>query len=249
MADIITGLKGWYKFEEGSGSTTADSSGNSNTGTLINSSIFTTTHKIGTYGMQFGGGSSNTYINLGTPSSLDLSGVNRFTLAAWVYPTEAPLGNSVISDLYNGSSDTTVQYCLGFNMDGDGSVGTGSHPGCGFYDASQAGWYNIYSPDNVTLNTWTHIVGTWDGTNLKIYVNGVLKNLSVTITGVLPSTGLSGYVLGKRHDSFNSHYTFGGVVDEARIYNRAFTQADVTALYNYTGAIVTGNPAFLLKMI
>lgn len=80
---------------------------------------------------------------------------------------------------------------------------------------------------NYLLNEWNHIVATFDGTEAKIYINGVLgdsQNVSTSITGFNKNI-----ILG-RQDQVQNYWQ--GLIDELYIYNRALTQAEVTQLYN-----------------
>jgi hypothetical protein len=78
---------------------------------------------------------------------------------------------------------------------------------------------------NYTEDSWTHLVGTYDGTNIRVYINGNFIQ-SVNYPGTIsdPHRDLSvGY--------YNTNY-YEGAVDELYIYNRALTQDDVTKLFN-----------------
>ncbi len=227
--DITSNLAGWWKFDEGSGSSAADSAGG-NTGTILSPAW--TTGPVGPAALSFDGLSS--YVNVGSPPALNLAAANQFTLSAWVYPTATPNGAGVISEQFDGGADTSVQYELGFDMDG-GAAGE-ARATVGFYDAANGGWHLAKDTVNVALNTWTFITGTWDGTTLKIYKNGSLVNSS-TPGGALPAAGFTNVRLGHRHDTYGTHL-FPGKIDDPRIYGRALSPADIAALFAYSGANV-----------
>src|SRR3989338_7429030 len=88
-----SGLAGHWKFDEGSGTTAGDSSGNNNAGTLTNSppGVSGADAKIGAGALQFDG--VDDYVNLGSPSSLD--NLASSTVAAWIYLTKGT-GNKMI---------------------------------------------------------------------------------------------------------------------------------------------------------
>ena len=98
-----TGLVAAYSFEEGSGATVADVSGNINTG-AISGATWTTQGKFGR-ALSFNGSSS--WIRVNDSNSLDLT--TGMTLEAWVYPTTTPSGwrTLIVKDyvytLYAGS--------------------------------------------------------------------------------------------------------------------------------------------------
>ena len=77
----------------------------------------------------------------------------------------------------------------------------------------------------VTLNTWTHIVGTFDGSTIRIYKNGVLAaSTSHPGTVYLRDNFLT---LGGWHTGGS----WNGLVDDLRIYNRVLTAAEIQGLY------------------
>lgn len=83
-----------------------------------------------------------------------------------------------------------------------------------------------HTPDlNLETNRWYHVAGTYDGSNLKIYVDGVLQgttpaNISIGNTGSLSI----GY-----HNMTDWEYFVDGIMDEIRIWNVARTQNEIQA--------------------
>jgi hypothetical protein len=71
-------------------------------------------------------------------------------------------------------------------------------------------------------NTWSHLAGTYDGTTLRLYVNGV-QVASRAQTGSIATTTDPLQIGG---DSFFGQY-FQGTIDEFRIYNRALTATEI----------------------
>lgn len=233
-----TGLVGHYTFDGGnlnwsSGSAEiVDKSGTGNNGDAIN--VGASGVKPGKVGQSLEVNGTSAYIDLGTPASLNLSSVNKFTLAAWVYPTAAPNGAGVISEMYS-PSNATVQYEIGFDMDLPPSAT--SRLAIGFFDGS---WKIVRDTSmNATLNEWVFISGTWDGTTLRLYRNGV-EVTSGTPGGSLPSANFDGVVVGRRHDGAGTVNFFPGRIDDARIYNRTLSAAEIAQLYNQSAAAKAG---------
>jgi hypothetical protein len=81
-----SGPVGWWKFDESSGTTAADSSGSGNTGSLINGPVWTS-GQIGN-ALSFDG--SNDVVNAGSSASLD--DLPALTLSAWINPATATYG-------------------------------------------------------------------------------------------------------------------------------------------------------------
>ncbi len=78
---------------------------------------------------------------------------------------------------------------------------------------------------NITANAWVHLVGTYDGTNIKLYLNGILIKTTYhpgTISD--PNRNLTlGY--------FGSYWA--GIIDDLFIYNKALNQTEINQLYSY----------------
>jgi hypothetical protein len=83
---------------------------------------------------------------------------------------------------------------------------------------------NGTGPSVLPLNAWTHLAATYDGTTLRLYVNGALAT-STSVGGAIPvSTG----VLRIGGNSIWSEW-FKGLIDEVRVYNRALSQSEIQA--------------------
>jgi len=89
---------------------------------------------------------------------------------------------------------------------------------------------------NYLLNTWYHFVATYESGVVKIYINSNLLG-TYTITGTATAVG---NVYFGSHPSLGDY--FDGDLDDASIYNRALSQAEITAIYNDTTTIPTTPP-------
>jgi hypothetical protein len=83
---------------------------------------------------------------------------------------------------------------------------------------------------NLAINRWYHVAGTYDGVNVRIYIDGVLKgttpaNITIGNTGLLTF----GY-----HDLPGVPYYLPGTLDEVRIWNVARTASEIQATMNQT---------------
>lgn len=77
-----------------------------------------------------------------------------------------------------------------------------------------------------TSGDWNHVVGTWDGATIRIYVNGV-EGTSDTYASTITTT--NPFEIGRLGtNSFN----IDGALDDVRIYNRVFSATEVQKLYN-----------------
>ena len=196
-----------YGFNEQGGPTLHDSSGNGNNGTLQGGASWTTSGKYGS-AISFNG--TNAYVNVPNSASLQLT--SAMTLEAWVNPN---LRTGVWRDvIYKGNDN--------YYLEGDST--TGKPVVGGIFAGSNA---NTFGTAGLTVNTWTHLAGTYDGTTLRLYVNGVqVSNFAKT-----GSIAISTNALQIGGDSIYGQY-FPGKIDEIRIYNRALSATEIQSDMN-----------------
>src|SRR5262245_7756671 len=159
----IPGVVAAYSFQEGTGTTTADSSGNNITGTLANGTAWTT-GSVGN-GLSFDG--INDFVNLGNPPRLRLTG--GMTISAWIRPVGPPPGNDDAAIVSKRSSGQT-----GFQLDTTPDTGART---IGFKLTNSSGGNMIrYGTTALQTNQWYHVVGVYDAANraMHVYLNGLL---------------------------------------------------------------------------
>jgi len=146
------------------------------------------------------------------------------TLSAWVNPTDAT--RSVILGKISNGGGGSEQYALSF-WNGKAAISV----------KKDGGWHSVIASNNVVLNEWSLITGTWDGFSLNIYVNGILKGSNKNIpAGGLDQLGSGSTRIGMWW--YQDPQFFSGKMDDIRIYERALSDADILVLYNKG----TGNP-------
>lgn len=92
-----------------------------------------------------------------------------------------------------------------------------------------AGSNNVASTTVVQTGVWYFVVGAWDSTDgLKLYVNGALENTNTAQV----TRGASNQPLQIGNQPTFGPRLFSGLIDEASIYNRALTAAEVQSIYN-----------------
>jgi hypothetical protein len=196
-----------YSFNEGTGTTVSDVSGNGNNGTIANAT-WTTAGKYGN-ALVFDGTSAVVTIN--DSASLDLT--NAMTLEAWVNPS------AVSSDWWDVVYKGDDNYFLEASTDSDGL------PCCGgTFDTADVATFGTAV---LELNTWTHLAATYDGATLLFYVNGVQAS-SLAQTGDIVTSSNPLQIGG---DSIYGQF-FQGTIDEVRVYNTALTAAQIQADMN-----------------
>jgi hypothetical protein len=150
-------------------------------------------------------------------SSTSLSNLNTWTVEAWHYyaGTNAGASPCIITEIFPGTTGH-INYALGSLNDNSPGLMAGWYPG---------GWY--MSPYTLTAGNWYQIVGTDDGTTVKLYVNN-------TQVGGFPSTGTAissngGINLMRRWD--NAEY-WGGKLGIVNVYDGAMNTAQIAASWN-----------------
>jgi glucose/arabinose dehydrogenase len=187
-----------YSFDEGLGASAADASGNGNTG-AIGSASWIPTGKFSN-ALSFNGTSS--FVNVSDAPSLDLT--TAMTLEAWVYPTA---GGNNWRDVVYKANDT---YYL------ESDSGTGA-PVVGSNFSGPA-----YAPSALPLNVWSHLAASYDGTALRLFVNGIQVVSEPVIGQIAPSTGALSIGGNSLYGQF-----FEGRIDEVRIYKSARSASEI----------------------
>ncbi len=197
-----SGLVAAYSFDEGSGTTVADASGNGNNGT-ISGATWTSSAKYGN-ALVFNGTSSRVNV----PNSTSLQLTNAMTLEAWVNPTTV---TSAWRDvIYKGNDNYYLE-------------ATSSKSGRPVGGATIGGThYNAVGTAVLPTSTFTHLAATYNGSAVRLFVNGN----QVASTPASGSILTSGSQLQIGSDSNFGQY-FAGTIDEVRIYNAALTQSQI----------------------
>ena len=198
--------------EETSGGVGAitDSTVNNNDGSDQNSPALGASGKIdGATGFT---GSSNHYINCGNAGSLNITG--DITVEAWIYVSSSQTNRGIVAKAQTGN----MQYWL--YMDGGGNITFSVHDGF-------LGPYNAVG-GTPTLNAWNHIVGVYDGANVKVYVNNT-QTIGAAFNGAILSTPSN--VTIANFGGLGSSTAFTGTIDEVRISSYARTPDWITTSF------------------
>jgi chitodextrinase len=199
-----------WRLDEGSGVTAGDASSSSNAGTLVNNPAWT----AGKYGQALSLDGVSAFVRAET--TMDLNSVSALTLSAWVKPTAL---NSFYSNVLVKGVSGQRGYGLNFNYDRLNFV--------------KVGLGDVAGSVSFVPGEWQHAVVTWDQATgqVKFYRNGVLAQTVIHTTPINAPTDeddlvVGGWLTGGGH--------FNGAIDEVRIYNRAFTDAEVLGMFNAT---------------
>jgi type II secretory pathway pseudopilin PulG len=209
--DITNGLVGYWRLDESTSTVAYDSSGNNNSGTLINSPTrATSTCKVGSCLIFNGTTNYISMVNTTTTKSIAPTG----TIANWVYLV---------------TPTSTLQMMV--DMDGTGCVSRGlvtmvSPTNFAIQYGGGGGCQRALSTTVPVLNTWFYVVTTWDSSGARIYINGVLEGSSAIVPNFL-ITNATAYI----GSNGGSTRLLNGRLDDIRIYNRALSADEVKKLY------------------
>jgi hypothetical protein len=193
----------------GTGTSFLDLSGNNRNATLVNSPVYGTFP----YGhFEFQGDLANQYINLGTSGNF----TGAFSASLWV---NAPLltGFSYFLNRWTYAGVDKRQWSIdtagnanmiNFRLSSDGT---------------DAGASTVQSTDISYANNWIHIVATWDTSNMRLYINGVLKG-TTSKTVMVNTAGYETYI-GGGNTGLDGNAS--GKIGPVATYNKALSLGEV----------------------
>lgn len=204
----------WYRLGDASGTTMTDSSGSSRNGTYANVTL-------GTAGLVTGdantaatfNGTTSTGITayaswMNVSSALTVEGIVKMTSVTGAHPIidrdHSGLGRVFLFRINNGKLELITS---------GGAVGV------------------VFCTGTTTLSTGVkyHLAGTYDGSNLRIYINGTLEKTTAA-SGALNTGSSSPLTVGCSYSGTTSIANFSnGIVDEAAYYTTALSGARIAA--------------------
>ena len=211
------GPVGYWKFDEGKGLTTYDSTTNNNNGTLnLGTSGNTSTASAwvpGKFGTALSFDGVDDYVDCGNGSSLNIN--PPITYEAWVKPR---------------TFDTKNVYYFMSKGTGSGGINLGF---MGTFEPTNKGKvilfngsFSVYSANPVSVNSWHHVVAVNDGSTTRLYIDGQFSSSQAQTLSNLPTANFN---IGRRGDVI---WYFDGLIDEVRIYNYARTPDEIRLDYN-----------------
>lgn len=206
------GLIGYWRFDEGKGDSVKDSSGQENNG-MINGDAKWVKDKFG-FALQFNG--TDNYVDFGNDSSLDIE--DAITFEAWFKV-----------------NDTSKIRPIAFRL-----AGHSLYPRLFVQADKKLHWQykldtitkSVLSPAIIETNKWYYVVGVIDsGKGGKLYLNGKLIGSNPDVGSI--DKGTSNRLIGvdtNLKESLGAG-NFDGIIDEAKIYNRALDAAEIKEKY------------------
>jgi len=196
-------------FNEGAGAVANDSSGLGNKAS-ITGAAWTPEGAFGG-GLVFNGTSS--IVTVAASPSLNVAQV---TVEAWVQPADINGWRNVLLKQLSKSTASGLSYALYANSDTDGGAGAYIRP------SGMSSDQRANDVTTISVGEWHHLAATYNGSALKLYVDG---NLVATPKAATPlSTGAFPLFIGG--NPLWGEF-FKGTIDEVRVYNRALTDGEI----------------------
>lgn len=217
-----TPANGSWHFDDGTGTSATDSSGNGGTGTLQNGPTWVTDRYGTQYAVSLDG--SNDYVSVAHSTATNVV-TSAITLEAWIHPTAVTGARQVISKAV-GVAAGDRKYGLYLN---GGNLG--------FEVRTSSGTVDMGDTSSIAANAWTHIAGTYDGTNMRWYVNGVQTKI----------TGQTGAIVSNTQDLQIGRFPTGvsffqGYIGDVRLYDYARSAAEIACDARVAGCVAI-NPS------
>lgn len=217
---LTDGLVAYYPFSGNAN----DESGNGNNGIVSGATL--TSDRFGHADSAYSFDGVTNYIQV--PSSQSLEIQDAITLSAWVYHLSHASPQHIVnmSELYTG-----YRLAAWWANPAGNSLE--------LYDLSQS--QNVADDGRQPyIGAWTHVAATWDGSNMRVYRDGVLGGEAIFTGNIsVANNDLFIGVLDPIPWPINGY--FHGYIDEVRVYERALSESEIEQL-----AAVPVPPAFWL---
>jgi len=227
---------GWWKFDDGSGTKAADSSGNRHTATLVNG-VGWVAGKIGA--AVSANAAYRRYVSI---PPIDLSGTQAATVALWANRTYSTSGGHALFEATTNYTNSTA----GFGFFPDDATCNGIQAAL----RGNLGYVaNCYSqpPSGV----WRHLALVFDksqtaGDEVKLYVDGVLQTVNRSLHASTNTNNFGNNPIYLFSRAGTTEFS-SGMIDDLRIYNSALTAEQIQQIYNSAGlvsiAVTPANPS------
>ena len=215
-----SGLVGWWRFDEGSGTAAADSSGNGNTGTLQGPEWIAPGWNDKGYCLEFlFADDESDLVDLGT---MDVVGAG-ITITAWMNPhTFSQHDARVISKSNTAATANGHWWMLGTNNEVNARFRLKTNE-------SDTTLTLIDTAGVIVAQEWQFIAARWDGTTAYTYVNGVETGSAAKGgTAVATDSAVPAAIGNQPANDPDGQRAWDGLIDDVRIYDRALTMEELS---------------------
>jgi hypothetical protein len=218
LSVVLTGmtkaeLVGWWRLDEGSGTTAFDSSSNENDASFEGSPAWVEDGKFGK-ALKFDG--SSDYLAAPDSESLDIN-ADQLSIAAWINGEDWPAANHIVRKI--ADTGTGSIYMIRVQPDT-----------MRVYLNTSAGETIVQGTTVLNTNEWYHVALIYDGAEARIYVNGQL-DVSMNVSGELTQSN-NELRIGRGEPAGY----FVGMIDDVRLYNHALTESELLSAMEGSGA-------------
>jgi len=213
-ADLMKSIVACYPFTGNAN----DGSGNGHTGTVTSSTL--TADRFANANSAYSFNGSTTYIDI-IPADSFLN--NNYTYSAWVKPATVPSfgGSNYVISVGSTGGDQAISLQNNSNWIGWSAAG---------YNVSSSSATQSVTGALPTLSTWYHLVSVRNDSTLKLFVNGQLVANNPALGVPYYGTAVTKKaIIGERFPL--GGVNFDGIIDDVRMYKRALTDAEISALY------------------
>ncbi len=212
------GLVGWWPFNGNAN----DESGNAYNGTVNGAAL--TTDRLGATNSAYSFNGNSAFIQ--TPTSA-VNFPSGFTISVWAKVLGANTNTNCSFGcaeflVTKGDDGQSGRISIQYSQDTGGETFAGATD----YSLSVSSLTQYPFPQP----NWHHVVYTFDNTNYKIYLDGLLMN-TIASTTAIPNLA-SDIVFGKMPNNTSYPYYFNGYLDDIGIWNHALTPGEITNLYS-----------------
>jgi regulation of enolase protein 1 (concanavalin A-like superfamily) len=201
---VTPDLVAWWRLDEGEGRNVFDWSGHGNHAKIIGSPQWVVGQVDSA--LSFSGGYDE-YVDCGNAASLNIT--DAITISAWINTNDA--GNSEDNPyVTKGNNSYALRHDAGNSI--------------GFYIYAGGSPFLVLSAVTSAFNdAWHHIAGTYDGSNMTLYINGE----SMANTAHTGPIDISAFNVNIGSDAAQTWMWYNGLIDDVRIYNRGLTRQEV----------------------
>lgn len=208
------GAVGYWRFDEGDGLIAHDLAYDRENDGVISGPTWTTGRFDNA--LDFGGTNDKYYVLMDSSTHGSVDGL---TVEARIYRESKDAIMSIV-DKYSNRGVTDKEYLFWVESNNQLTFWLGHDDGNGANTAT-----SFSSGVRVPTNRWVHVAATWDGSVIRLYMNGV----EVQVSGTLDITHTPDGVCNLQIGRYNTGEAFDGKIDEVVVYDRAMSGSEIKA--------------------